>query len=185
GLEDWAGRREEAGLAVPLLLVHSGGGTISVAEARSRPVWLAESGPAAGVAAAAAWAARSGATQCITCDMGGTSFDVSHVQDGVPSRVQRGDLMGMWTALPRVDVGSIGAGGGSSAWIDAREMLRVGPQSAGSSPGPVCYRRGGDQPTVTDALVVLRYIDPENFLGGDMVLDRDAAIAACAAFGAR
>jgi N-methylhydantoinase A len=185
GIEELARRLTEDGLAVPLLLVHSGGGTISVAEARSRPVWLAESGPAAGVAAAAAWAARSGATQCITCDMGGTSFDVSHVQDGVPSRVQRGDLMGIWTALPRVDVESIGAGGGSIAWVDAREMLRVGPQSAGSSPGPVCYARGGDQPTVTDALVVLRYIDPQNFLGGDMILDRDAAMAACASLGVR
>jgi N-methylhydantoinase A len=185
GIEELARRLAEDGLAVPLLLVHSGGGTISVAEARSRPVWLAESGPAAGVAAAAAWAARSGATRCLTCDMGGTSFDVSHVQDGGPSRVQRGDLMGIWTALPRLDVESIGAGGGSIAWVDAREMLRVGPQSAGSSPGPVCYGRGGDQPTVTDALVVLRYIDPGNFLGGDMILDHNAAVAACAALGAR
>jgi N-methylhydantoinase A len=185
GIEELARRLVEGGLAAPLLLVHSGGGTISVAESRSRPVWLAESGPAAGVAAAAALATRSGATQCITCDMGGTSFDVSHVQDGVPSRVNRGDLMGIWTALPRVDVESIGAGGGSIAWIDARDMLRVGPQSAGASPGPVCYGRGGEQPTVTDALVVLRYIDPDNFLGGDMALDRVAAVAACAALGAR
>src|SRR5437763_15768551 len=107
--------------------------------------------------------------------MGGTSFDVSDIAGTAPSRITRGELMGIWTALPRVDVESIGAGGGSIAWIDARNMLRVGPQSAGSSPGPVCYGRGGEQPTVTDALVVLRYIDPDNFLGGHMVLDRDAA----------
>ena len=185
GIEELAQRLEADGLRVPLLLVHSGGGTISVGESRRRPVWLAESGPAAGVAAAAAYAARSGASQCITCDMGGTSFDVSDVQDGVPSRVNRGDLMGIWTALPRVDVESIGAGGGSIVWVDAREMLRVGPHSAGSNPGPVCYGRGGDQPTVTDALVVLRYIDPDNFLGGDMALDREAALAACAVLGDR
>jgi N-methylhydantoinase A len=184
GIEELADRLVADGLAAPLLLVHSGGGTISVPEARTRPVWLAESGPAAGVSAAATLAVRSGLQRCITCDMGGTSFDVSHVQDGVPSRVSRGDLMDIWTALPRVDVGSIGAGGGSIAWIDARRMLCVGPQSAGSSPGPVCYGRGGAQPTVTDALVVLRYIDPDHFLGGDMALDRDAAIAACADLGA-
>src|SRR5581483_6386264 len=113
----------DKGLAAPVLLVHSGGGTISVAEARRRPVWLAASGPAAGVAAAAALAVRSGAPNCLTCDMGGTSFDVSDVRDGSPSRVSRGDLMAIWTALPRVDVESIGAGGGSLAWIDARGML--------------------------------------------------------------
>lgn len=185
GIEELARRLADDGLSAPLLLVHSGGGTISVAEARSRPIWLAESGPAAGVAAAAAIAAESGAPRCITCDMGGTSFDVSHVHDGVPSRVSRGDLMGMWTALPRVDVESIGAGGGSIAWMDARGMLRVGPGSAGSIPGPVCYARGGEQPTVTDALVVLRYIDPENFLGGQMALDRPAAVAACRDLGSR
>jgi len=185
GVEELAERLAADGLVAPLLLVHSGGGTISVAEARNRPVWLAESGPAAGVSAAAALAVRSGVQRCITCDMGGTSFDVSHVEDGAPSRVSRGDLMDIWTALPRVDVESIGSGGGSIAWIDARQMLRVGPQSAGSSPGPVCYGRGGMAPTVTDALVVLRYIDPDNFLGGDMVLDRAAAISACADLGAR
>ncbi len=185
GVEALADRLAVDGMVAPLLLVHSGGGTISVAEARTRPVWLAESGPAAGVSAAATLAVRSGVQKCITCDMGGTSFDVSHVEDGAPSRVSRGDLMDIWTALPRIDVESIGAGGGSIAWIDARGMLCVGPQSAGSSPGPVCYGRGGVQPTVTDALVVLRYIDPDNFLGGDMALDRDAALDACAELGAR
>ena len=183
GIDELAERLARAGLRAPLLLVHSGGGTISVAEARSRPVWLAESGPAAGVSAAAELAARAGAPNCLTCDMGGTSFDVSDVREGQPVRTQRAELMGVWTALPRVDVESIGAGGGSIAWIDARGMLRVGPQSAGSSPGPVCYGRGGERPTVTDALVVLNYIDPENFLGGEMGLDRAAALAACAELG--
>jgi N-methylhydantoinase A len=102
----------------------------------------------------------------------------------VPARVQRGELMGMWTALARVDVESVGSGGGSIGWIDARGMLRVGPRSAGSSPGPACYGRGGTAATVTDALLVLGYLDPDRFLGGTMTLDRDAADAACAALGA-
>ena len=183
GVDELSRRLSAEGLQAPLLLVHSGGGSISVDEARRRPVWLAESGPAAGVAAAADLAGRSGASRCITCDMGGTSFDVSDVGEAGPSRTHRGELMGIWTALPRVDVESIGAGGGSIAWVDARGMLRVGPKSAGSSPGPVCYRRGGAEPTVTDALVALHYIDPERFLGGEMALDRGAALAACAELG--
>jgi N-methylhydantoinase A len=134
--------------------------------------------------AAASVAAQSGASQAISCDMGGTSFDVSDIRDETPSRITRGELMGIWTALPRVDVESIGAGGGSIGWIDARGMLRVGPQSAGSRPGPVCYGQGGTEPAVTDALVVLGYIDAENFLGGDMKLDCDGAVAACKALGA-
>ncbi len=184
GVEHLGRRLKDDGLASPLLLVHSGGGTISVAEAKLRPVLLAESGPAAGVMAAAAVAADSGASGVISCDMGGTSFDVSDIREQSPSRVTRGELMGIWTALPRVDVESIGAGGGSIAWIDARGMLRVGPQSAGSQPGPVSYGKGGREPTVTDALVVLGYIDADNFLGGDMRLDRDAAASACAKIGA-
>jgi N-methylhydantoinase A len=112
--------------------------------------------------------------------MGGTSFDVSVVSGGEPTRRSRGDLMGVWTALSLVDVDSIGAGGGSVGWIDARSMLRVGPRSAGAVPGPACYRRGGTEPTITDALLVLGYLAPDRFLGGDMALDRDAALAACA-----
>lgn len=183
GVEELGARLADAGLTAPLLLVHSGGGTISVAEAKARPVWLAESGPAAGVMAAAAVALRSGAGQAISCDMGGTSFDVSDLRGESPARVTRGELMGVWTALPRVDVESIGAGGGSIGWIDARGMLRVGPQSAGAVPGPVCYGKGGKEPAVTDALVVLDYIDADNFLGGDMKLDRKGALAACAVLG--
>ena len=91
--------------------------------------------------------------------------------------------MGVWTALSLVDVESIGAGGGSIAWVDARGMLRVGPRSAGAEPGPACYGRGGIDATVTDALVVLGYVDPARFLGGDMELDADAANEACARVG--
>jgi N-methylhydantoinase A len=91
--------------------------------------------------------------------------------------------MGFWTALPRVDVESVGAGGGSLTWIDERGMLRVGPSSAGSSPGPVCYGRGGERAALTDALLVLGYIDPDHFLGGAMKLDRKGALDACARLG--
>jgi N-methylhydantoinase A len=183
GIESLADELAQAGLSVPVLLCHSGGGTISIGEAREQPVWLAESGPAAGVSAAALLARESGEARVLTCDLGGTSFDVSHIDERGPARIQRGNLMGMWTALPRVDVESVGAGGGSIAWVDERAMLRIGPASAGSTPGPACYRRGGTEATLTDALLVLGYIDPARFLGGGMVLDRDASVAVCATLG--
>ena len=171
------------GLSVPLLLVHSAGGSITVGEARWRPLGLAASGPAAGVSASVVVAEAAGVADVITCDMGGTSFDVSVIAKGTPARRTRGELMGVWTALSLIDVDSIGAGGGSLGWVDARGMLRVGPRSAGAVPGPACYGRGGTDATVTDALVVLGYIDPARFLGGDMALDADAARAACAGLG--
>jgi N-methylhydantoinase A len=183
GVEDLAAELRAGGLAAPVLLCHSGGGSMSIDQARSQPVWLAASGPAAGVAAAAQVASLAGESRALTCDLGGTSFDVAHLADQTPARTQRGDLMGFWTALPRVDVESVGAGGGSVAWIDERGMLRVGPKSAGSVPGPACYGRGGEQPTLTDALLALGYIDGERFLGGRMRLDREAALLACGRVG--
>ncbi len=185
GIEQLSAELEQRGLTVPLLLVHSAGGSISVNEARRVPVGLAESGPAAGVAASAQLANAEGIPDVITCDMGGTSFDVSVIAGGEPIRRTRGELMGVWTALSLVDVESIGAGGGSIGWADARGMLRVGPRSAGSVPGPACYGWGGTEPTVTDALLVLGYLSPEKFLGGDMELDADAAVRACAGLGAQ
>jgi N-methylhydantoinase A len=183
GVDDLANELRRAGLDAPVLLCHSGGGSMSIQQAREQPVWLAASGPAAGVAAAASVARKAGGEKALTCDLGGTSFDVAHLVAGAPARIQRGELMGIWTALPRVDVESVGAGGGSLAWIDERGMLRVGPKSAGSSPGPVCYGRGGVQPALTDALLVLGYIDPDRFLGGQMKLDRKPALGACARLG--
>jgi N-methylhydantoinase A len=173
------------GLAHPMLLVHSAGGSITTAEARRVPLGLAASGPAAGVAASLAVAEASGIDHAVTCDMGGTSFDVSVIADGQASRRSRGDLAGIWTAMPQIDVESISAGGGSVGWVDSRGMLRVGPHSAGAVPGPACYGKGGTEPTVTDALVVLGYIDPARFLGGDMALDVEAARAACESVGGR
>src|SRR3954451_833618 len=184
GIEELEGELARLGLPVPLLLVSSAGGSITVAEARRQPLGLALSGPAAGVAASVEVGAETGIDHLITCDMGGTSFDVSVVVDGHPARRMRGDLMGVWTALSRIDVVSIGAGGGSLGWIDARNVLRVGPRSAGAVPGPACYGRGGTEATVTDALVVLGFLDPARFLGGDFHLDAEAAREACARLGA-
>jgi N-methylhydantoinase A len=185
GVDGLAAELARLGLRVPVLLVHSGGGSITVDEARRVPVNLAESGPAAGVAAAVAVARASDVADAITCDMGGTSFDVSVVSAGQPTRRNRGELMGIWTALSLVDVDSIGAGGGSLGWVDARGMLRVGPHSAGAVPGPACYGRGGTEPTITDSLLVLGYLSPDRFLGGSMALDEQSAVDACRRLGGR
>jgi N-methylhydantoinase A len=171
------------GLPNPPLLVHSGGGSISISEGRRVPATLAESGPAAGVIAALTVCQAAGVRDAVIGDVGGTSFDVSVITGGEPARRSRGELMGIWTALPMVDIDSVGSGGGSIAWLDPLGMLRVGPRSAGAEPGPACYGRGGTAPTVTDALVVLGYINPENFLGGEMRLDLAAAVRVCAELG--
>src|SRR5207244_5812396 len=120
-----------------------------------------------------------------TGDMGGTACDVAVAAGGQVPRRSRAEVAGLLTSIAMVDVDSVGAGGGSIAWVDARGMLRVGPQSAGADPGPACYGRGGAGATVTDALLVLAYLDPGRFLGGEMPLDVDAARAACAALGER
>jgi N-methylhydantoinase A len=179
GIDALSSHLARLGLTVPILLVHSGGGSLSIDEARSLPVLLAESGPAAGVAAAAAVAREVGSRRAVTCDMGGTTFDLSVVRGGSPMRRSRGDVMGIWTAMTMVDVDSIGAGGGSIAWIDSIGALRVGPKSAGADPGPACYGKGGSEATLTDSLLVLGFIDADNFLGGEMPLDLEAAKAVC------
>jgi len=185
GIEALAEVLRARGMTAPLLLVHSAGGAISVAEAARLPVSLVMSGPAAGVNAAVAVAEAVGVDDVVTCDMGGTSFDVSVISDRQPCRRYRGEVMGMWTALALIDVESIGSGGGSIGWCDARQMLRVGPASAGAVPGPACYGRGGTEPTITDALLVLGHIAADRFLGGTMTLDAAAAEAACARLGAQ
>jgi N-methylhydantoinase A len=171
------------GLAVPISIMQSNGGTFSAEEALRLPVHLAQSGPVAGVVGARRLGLAIGRSNLITADLGGTSYDVCLIQDGEPVTKARAEIAGLWTGLVTVDVGSIGAGGGSLAWIDSRGMLQVGPRSAGADPGPVCYRRGGTVPTLTDALVALGYIDPERFLGGRMKLDPAVAIRALGALG--
>jgi N-methylhydantoinase A len=185
GLDSLMTELDRLGLRRPPLLVHSGGGSVSVEEGARTPVALAESGPAAGTVAALAVCRAMGIDDAVTCDMGGTSYDVSLISGGDILRRRRGVLMGIWTALSMVDIESASAGGGSLAWTDALGLLRVGPRSAGAVPGPACYGRGGSEPTVTDALVVLGYIDPAGFLGGQMELDLEAARAACATIAER
>jgi N-methylhydantoinase A len=185
GIDRLESELARAGLRVPLLLVDCAGGATTVTGAREMPISLVHSGPSGGVAAAAAVAQARGLAAVICCDMGGTSFDISIVADARASRTTRGELFGVMTALPTVDVESIGSGGGSLGWVDSRGVLRVGPRSAGSTPGPACYGRGGTEPTITDALLVLGYLDPANFLGGVMRLDTGASERACAELGRR
>ena len=179
GIEELADHLVDLGLSVPLLLVGSNGGALTVRDAQKGPIALAASGPAVGVTAAAEVARQSSIADAITCDMGGTTLDVGIIERGHPLRRIRGELMGHWTAMSSIDVDSIGSGGGSIGWIDAIGKLRVGPRSAGAEPGPACYARGGTQPTVTDALLVLGYLAQDSFLGGSMALDRAAAERAC------
>ncbi len=164
-----------------LIVMQGTGGVMTSAEASLRPVYTLLSGPAGGVMGGYYIAKIAGLRTVLTMDMGGTSFDVACMVDGKPDRKMefeigdRPNQHGYAVGLPTIDVRSIGAGGGSIAWIDKGGALRVGPQSAGSVPGPVCYARGGAEPTVTDANVVLGRYNPQFILGGDMKLDRDAA----------
>jgi N-methylhydantoinase A len=184
GVEELGCELHRLGLKAPMLLLQSGGGAITVDEARATPIALASSGPAAGAVAAGEVTMAHGLRNGLCCDMGGTSIDVAVVVDGIPHRRLSTEIGGLVTSQSAVDVESIGAGGGSIAWIDDRGLLRVGPQSARATPGPVCYGRGGTVPTVTDALVLLGYIDPASFIGGSMQLDVQAARSACEVLGA-
>ena len=153
------------------------GGTLLPREAVDQPLQLMDSGPVGGVIAARALGKRIGIASLVCADMGGTSFDVALVRDGEFTHSKR-RAMGhpaLITGLAAVDIVSIGAGGGSIAWIDRRGVPQVGPNSAGSDPGPACYGRGGTDPTVTDAMVVMGFLDPGDYLDGRRSLNRDAA----------
>ncbi len=155
------------GLRVPIAFMQGFGGTLSADEARERPITLVDSGPAGGVIGAQALAKRLGFENVVTADMGGTSFDVSVLQGTKPLVTQRVMLRDQFlTALSKIDVLPVGAGGGSIAWTDARGIPQVGPQSAGADPGPACYGKGGMLPTVTDASATLGLLAPAAFLGG-------------------
>jgi len=177
----------EDGYAGPLHLMTSNGGTMPAARARELPVRLIESGPAAGIHAAVAYGRRLGREDLIAFDMGGTTAKICLIQNGQPfwtstfeaarvSRFRRGS--GLPIRIPALDLLEIGAGGGSIARVDALDTLAVGPDSAGAEPGPACYGRGGNDPTVTDADLVLGYLSAESFLGGAMRLDKARADAA-------
>jgi N-methylhydantoinase A len=170
-------RLKGGGFAGDVLIVQSNGGVMTVDTARALPVRTALSGPAAGVIAAAAIARGAGVPNVITGDVGGTSFDVSLVVDGTPQLAAQTTLdFGLVVRTPMVEISTIGAGGGSIAGIDRGGLLQVGPESAGSDPGPVCYGLGNDRPTVTDANVVMGRINAERPIGGKLArLDVDAA----------
>ena len=162
-----------------LLIMQSNGGVVSAAAAKRTPVLMMESGPASGAMASAEVGRRLGYRDLIAFDMGGTTAKSALIKGGAPEITQGyyigGYANGHPVTMPVVDIVEVGAGGGSIAWIDEVGALKVGPRSASADPGPVCYSRGGTEPTVTDANVVLGRIDHRRFLGGDMVLDVDAA----------
>ncbi len=168
--------RELTGLSIssPLHVMQSNGGITTARSAREEPIQTLLSGPVGGTMGGAALARATGRRNLLCIDMGGTSFDLSLVVDGEPTVSTETELEGLPVLMPLVDIHTIGAGGGSLAWLEAGG-LRVGPQSAGADPGPACYGRGGTQPTVTDANLFLGRLDPSYFLGGRMTLDHDAA----------
>lgn len=153
-----------------LHIMQSNGGVMTANTAREKAVHTALSGPAGGVVGAAFLAQLVGINNIITLDMGGTSCDVSLVQKGVPIKTTEGKVSGFPVKIPMIDIHTIGAGGGSIAWVDEGGGFKVGPQSAGADPGPACYGQGGEAPTITDANLVLGRLNPDNFLGGEMKL---------------
>ena len=164
----------DRGLDSPLLVMQSMGGAMHASESEHRSVNTLSSGPAGGIVAANFLGDLLGHRNIIGADVGGTSFDVGLISDGEPIITSTSTVNQYTLLAPTIDIVSIGAGGGSIAWADLGR-LKVGPMSAGADPGPACYGRGGDNPTVTDADVALGYIDPDYFLGGDFKLDRKLA----------
>jgi N-methylhydantoinase A len=169
------GNLARAGVPAPLQVMQSRGGLAIAAVARERPVRLFLSGPAAGVIGALSEAQAAGACDIISIDVGGTSSDIALVEGGTVAVRPVMDVEGFAVRVPTVDVVTLGAGGGSIAWIDSGGGLRVGPHSAGADPGPAAYGAGGAEPTVTDASLVLGYLAADAFAGGRLTLDRDAA----------
>ncbi len=169
---------EALDIPAPLQLMQSRGGLAVSSVARKRPVRMFLSGPAAGVIGGLSEAAEAGISGIITVDVGGTSADVALVDRGEPLVRSETQIAGYAVRVPMVDMETLGAGGGSICWLDSAGGLRVGPQSAGSEPGPACYGRGGSEPTVTDASIVLGYVDPTRFAGGRVQLYPERAAAA-------
>ena len=172
-----------AAVDIPFYVMKSNGGVISAAEVVHQPITTVLSGPAAGALGAALVAGAAGYDAILTCDGGGTSTDVSVVLGGEPTLTTEGSIGRFPSKIPMIDIVTVGAGGGSIAWIGPEGTLKVGPRSAGADPGPICYGRGGTEPMVTDAHVALGRIPPQ-LLGGEIELDRDAAGTAIDALGA-
>ncbi|MBI4639537.1 MAG: hydantoinase/oxoprolinase family protein, partial [Candidatus Tectomicrobia bacterium] len=196
-LDALGSRLQARGISAPFYVMQSSGGVMSAESAKLKPVYMVESGPAAGVIAAGAFALTHGYTNVISFDMGGTTAKVGLIRNGQPQRstefevggqaitpLGEGRGSGYPVRTPVIDLVEVGAGGGSEAWIDAGGALRVGPRSAGAVPGPVCYGQGGVTPTITDANLLLGRLNPEFFLGGEITLDvkasQEALVAQCA-----
>ena len=169
---------------VPFYVMKSNGGVLSASEVVHQPITTVFSGPAAGALGAGLVASTAGIVNVLTCDGGGTSTDVSVVVDGRPALTTEGSVGAYPSKIPMIDVVTVGAGGGSIAWVTPEGTLKVGPQSAGADPGPMCYPDGGAEPTVTDAHVVLGRIPP-HLLGGQIPLDAAVARAGVAALAER
>ena len=167
-------RLEDFAPGIPFYIMKSNGGVLSADEVVHQPITTVLSGPAAGALGAGLIARRAGFPKVLTCDGGGTSTDVSVVLEGEPTLTTEGTVGAYPSKIPMIDVVTVGAGGGSIAWISPEGMLKVGPQSAGADPGPLCYAKGGTEATITDAHVVLGRIPP-HLLGGEIPLDVDAA----------
>jgi N-methylhydantoinase A len=177
-LDSLQGALQAEGFSARFLLLRSSGGAMSYTEARDSPIFTLMSGPAGGVLGASRFSALAGMANLITADGGGTSFDVSLIVNGQPRTISETMIEGYKLLLPVLDIRSIGAGGGSIASVDSGGALHVGPESAGGNPGPICYGRGGQEPTVTDAALCMGVLDPEYFFGGEMRLDYEAARSA-------
>ena len=186
-LDRLKGRLQAAGADCPVFLMHSGGGIISLESAAAFPVRLVESGPAGGAIFAAEIAARHQLDKVLSFDMGGTTAKICLIQNHTPKtarvfevarsyRFKKGS--GMPISIPVIDMVEIGAGGGSLAHVDQLRQIRVGPESAGSEPGPACYGRGGERPAVTDADLIMGKLDPDNFAGGSIQLETGKSAAA-------
>jgi N-methylhydantoinase A len=179
---------EEIEVDAPLLIMQSSGGVMTAAAAARTPMHIIESGPAAGVIGAQALAQRMGVARLVTFDMGGTTAKASIIEDGIVNRASEyqvgGGIMlgsrlltgsGYLLRVPAIDLAEVGAGGGSVVWIDAGGSLQVGPRSAGACPGPLCYDLGGTEPTITDANVILGYLNPAHLVGGALKLNATRA----------
>jgi N-methylhydantoinase A len=180
-------RLKAVGTDCPVFMIHSGGGLISIDSAIEFPVRLLESGPAGGAIYAADFAARFGLDKVLSYDMGGTTAKICLIENRVPKTARTFEVArtyrfkkgsGMPVSIPVIEMVEIGAGGGSLGWVDEMNQIRVGPESAGSEPGPACYNRGGENPAVTDADLILGRLDPERFAGGDIRLQAQRSTVA-------
>ena len=178
-------RLSALGMHAPVYITGNNGGTMGLRVARERPIDTVLSGPASGVVAGARVAELCDIAKIITLDMGGTSCDIAVSKDGTPEYSTRTSVGDFPLMLPVVNVSAIGAGGGSIVWVDPQGVLKVGPESAGASPGPICYGRGGTRPTITDCYLAIGLLRPDGFLGGRMSLDRQPALAGLEAVGER